>query len=387
VSRGADIDVEALRARVRLSDVVGRSVTWDRRKSTPARGVFWACCPFHSERSASFKVDDNKGFYYCFGCQVSGDAITWLARIEGLGFLEACAALGGEDLPAISPEARAKSEAKRRRRDAEAEASAARGLEGARQIWAMSEPDHPLLAQYLEARGVLIEPLRVEAGGVISAALRVHPDLPHYNAAGRVIYRGPAMVGRIAADGPAVGVHRTWITARGRAEIGGEKLTKKWLGRSGSMDGTPIRFAAPSERLIVGEGIETVLAVWSRKLFAYQEGRGPYWSAEAALSLGSLTGRADPRGRGPRSASTGRELPSGEPDWNAPRWLADDCVGELVILGEGSLKDAEAAERHALCARRRHERRRDGSRRECRTALPGGDWSLGLDFADVAREG
>ncbi|MDB4987158.1 MAG: primase [Myxococcaceae bacterium] len=50
---------------------------------------FLGLCPFHSEKSPSFGVSRGKSFYYCFGCQASGDAITFLRHVEGLGFMEA----------------------------------------------------------------------------------------------------------------------------------------------------------------------------------------------------------------------------------------------------------------------------------------------------------
>ena len=61
--------LDELRNRISLSDVVGRKVTWDQRKSQTAKGDYWACCPFHHEKSPSFHVDDRKGYYYCFSCQ------------------------------------------------------------------------------------------------------------------------------------------------------------------------------------------------------------------------------------------------------------------------------------------------------------------------------
>ncbi|HPG23094.1 MAG TPA: CHC2 zinc finger domain-containing protein, partial [Amaricoccus sp.] len=67
--------VDELRGRVSLAQVVGRKVTWDSRKSNAARGDWWAPCPFHYEKTASFHVDDAKGYYYCFGCHAKGDAI------------------------------------------------------------------------------------------------------------------------------------------------------------------------------------------------------------------------------------------------------------------------------------------------------------------------
>ncbi|HEX5657289.1 MAG TPA: CHC2 zinc finger domain-containing protein, partial [Polyangiales bacterium] len=50
---------------------------------------FVGLCPFHSEKSPSFGVSRGKEFFYCFGCQASGDAITFLRHVEGLGFMEA----------------------------------------------------------------------------------------------------------------------------------------------------------------------------------------------------------------------------------------------------------------------------------------------------------
>ncbi|WMS40781.1 DNA primase [Acuticoccus sp. MNP-M23] len=83
----------SLRERVPLSEIIGRVVTWDRRKSQPGKGDLWACCPFHEERTPSFHVDDRKGFYHCFGCQQSGDHLRFLTDHQGLDFPEAVKAL------------------------------------------------------------------------------------------------------------------------------------------------------------------------------------------------------------------------------------------------------------------------------------------------------
>ncbi len=81
--------LDELRDRLTLSEVVGGKVAWDRRKSNPAKGDWWAPCPFHQEKTPSFHVDDRKGFYHCFGCQASGDAITFVKETENLSFPEA----------------------------------------------------------------------------------------------------------------------------------------------------------------------------------------------------------------------------------------------------------------------------------------------------------
>lgn len=88
--------LDEIRARVPLSRVIGRKVVWDQRRSNQAKGDWWAPCPFHGEKTASFHVDDQKGFYYCFGCHAKGDALTFLREAEGMGFLEAVELLASE---------------------------------------------------------------------------------------------------------------------------------------------------------------------------------------------------------------------------------------------------------------------------------------------------
>ncbi|WP_225026647.1 DNA primase, partial [Xinfangfangia pollutisoli] len=88
--------LDELRTRVSLSSVVGRKVTWDMRKSNMAKGDWWAPCPFHQEKSASFHVDDRKGYYYCFGCQAKGDALSFVRETENMSFIEAVEVLARE---------------------------------------------------------------------------------------------------------------------------------------------------------------------------------------------------------------------------------------------------------------------------------------------------
>jgi DNA primase len=100
--------LDELRSRTTLSQVVGRKVTWDQRKSNQAKGDLWAPCPFHQEKTASFHVDDRKGFYYCFGCHAKGDAISFLKDAENMPFMEAVETLAreaGMTMPAADPKA------------------------------------------------------------------------------------------------------------------------------------------------------------------------------------------------------------------------------------------------------------------------------------------
>ena len=88
--------LDELRTRVTLSQVVGRKVMWDKRKSNQGKGDFWAPCPFHHEKTASFHVDDRKGFYYCFGGHAKGDVIGFVKDTENVGFMEAIELLARE---------------------------------------------------------------------------------------------------------------------------------------------------------------------------------------------------------------------------------------------------------------------------------------------------
>lgn len=107
--------LDEIRARLPLSTVIGRKVTWDRKKSRVQRGDFWACCPFHGEKTPSFHVDDRKGFYHCFGCGASGDHFRFLVDHDRLPFAEAVERLAGEAGVALPETSPAERETTRRR--------------------------------------------------------------------------------------------------------------------------------------------------------------------------------------------------------------------------------------------------------------------------------
>lgn len=99
--------LDELRDRVTISEVIGRRVTWDRKKTNAGRGDYWACCPFHGEKTPSFHCEDRKGRYHCFGCGVSGDHFRFLMELDGTAFNEAVqqvADIAGIPLPAPDPE-------------------------------------------------------------------------------------------------------------------------------------------------------------------------------------------------------------------------------------------------------------------------------------------
>ncbi|HMQ58186.1 MAG TPA: DNA primase [Rhizobiaceae bacterium] len=105
--------LDEIRDRVPISDVIGTRVSWDKRKTNAARGDFWACCPFHGEKTPSFHCEDKKGRYHCFGCGVTGDHFRFLTELEGLQFPEAVervAGMAGVPMPERDPEAEKREE-------------------------------------------------------------------------------------------------------------------------------------------------------------------------------------------------------------------------------------------------------------------------------------
>src|SRR5258707_5318777 len=96
--------LDELRARTVLSAVIAPSV-----KLIRAGREWKACCPFHNEKTPSFTVNDDKGFYHCFGCGAHGDAIRFLTDQRGMPFMDAVkelAAKAGLDVPAPDPQAK-----------------------------------------------------------------------------------------------------------------------------------------------------------------------------------------------------------------------------------------------------------------------------------------
>ena len=107
--------LDELRSRITLSTLIGRTV-----KVTRAGREYKACCPFHNEKTPSFTINDEKGFYHCFGCSAHGDAIRWMTDQRGLSFMDAVkelAAEAGMDVPAPDPRAAKKAEEQASLRD------------------------------------------------------------------------------------------------------------------------------------------------------------------------------------------------------------------------------------------------------------------------------
>ena len=137
--------LDELRARLPLAELVGRRVRLT-RKGREYAGL----CPFHNEKTPSFYVVEDKGFFHCFGCGAHGDAIGYVMRSENRDFIEAIerlAEIAGVQVPQQTPLEREK--AQRQKTLLEALAAAARFYE--ERLWS---PAGLRGREYLERRGL-----------------------------------------------------------------------------------------------------------------------------------------------------------------------------------------------------------------------------------------
>ena len=140
--------LDELRARLPVSERAGRAVRLKRRGREHI-----GLCPFHNEKTPSFTVNDDKGFFHCFGCGAHGDVIGFAMRHEALSFPEAVARLAAEAglrVPEATPEAR----------EREARSDGVRGALEFAAGWfarALARPGDPAGARYLAARGLTAE--------------------------------------------------------------------------------------------------------------------------------------------------------------------------------------------------------------------------------------
>ncbi|MDR1775944.1 MAG: DNA primase [Actinomycetes bacterium] len=86
--RYAEDDLERVRDATDIVQLVSERVELRQKGHT-----FWGCCPFHNEKTPSFKVDPDRKNWHCFGCGEGGDAFTYMMKTEQLTFPEAVAAL------------------------------------------------------------------------------------------------------------------------------------------------------------------------------------------------------------------------------------------------------------------------------------------------------
>lgn len=107
--------IRVLKEKNDIADVIGSYVKLERRGYQ-----FWACCPFHHEKTPSFAVNAADKFYHCFGCGRSGDVITFIKEYENVDFMGAVqllAARVGLEVPAYDDKTAEEAAAKKKKRD------------------------------------------------------------------------------------------------------------------------------------------------------------------------------------------------------------------------------------------------------------------------------
>lgn len=375
-----------------------------------------ACCPFHNERTPSFKIKEGQDFFHCFGCGAHGDHLDLTQHLAGLSFGESLELL--EDWAGLArlaepqrakAEVRAKARAEEdgRRRLAKDQAERHRQSKRVLEIWRGAQPIAGTLAERYLAKRLGLEPLDFALIGGLPASLRCHPALPYWGEEpdGRPVQagRGPALVAavqgpgcRAEGGGQIAAVHCTWLfdgtgeddgkgrRIWGRAADGAPWPTKKIIGR---YSGGALRLTPGGATIVTGEGIETTLALYLAMAQAEADGQSQelpgFW---AALSLNNLAGPGDssakreqhpqrPWVEDPRTGKPRRNhLPQRQPDLSQPGlWLPPGC-GTWIIAEDSDNKDPHSA--RAIYDRAERRGRHEG-RHVRRTRPP-----EGLDFAD-----
>lgn len=343
-----------VKRRTALAELIGAQVAL----KPATRGELKGLCPFHSERTPSFYVIEDKGFWHCFGCGEHGDAVLWVRKTtnakdfpEAVEYLAARCGMRttGPSLDArpIVPRPSAEIHAARQ----------AKKIAGAREIWAAAQPatEWTPVGRYLsEARR-----LRV----AIPPTLRFQPRLDH-----PFLARGhgfPAMVAAVqSVDRHIVGVHLTYLAPDGRGKMPrppGWPEGEKWKAKimRGAVWGGAIRLTPSEEFMVIAEGIETALSVL--QALHDEEVGAPHIDGEpvgvwAAGSLGNMGAI---------------ELPNG--------------VREIILASDGDGKrpdaDSDRKDPEEMIAAAASRHRDQG--RNVRIARP----PAGADFNDLVPDG
>ncbi len=392
--RFTDEELIGIKDRNPVDAVAGQWVALRSRR----RDAYVGPCPMcsgdpRSKTAMRFECDADK--WVCAVCQDGGDVIKLMQKREGIGFAMAVERLGGVREEVITPAIAKRRGALDYRRDAlpaadpiafpagyvdealrvayvagwresmrkDGYANAARERERkrlydafwTRGVWFQSTP----VERYLAARGLVLPD---------NARIKYIADMPMF-ADGRerdplLVHRGPAMLAAlIDAAGTFRGLHITWLDPhgyKGKAAIinpgTGEVLPSKKM--RGTKLGTYIDLGGVGnpERMIAGEGIETVGAVYTALVRARRDVSRTAFRASG--DLGNLAGRALNTIAHPTlksAAGRAQRVPGPDPDLNSIAMPMSDSVKTLVLLGDGD-SDPFLTRNATERARRRHFR-------------------------------
>jgi DNA primase len=229
--------IDELRARYRVSDVAAR-----RTKLRRYGGEFKGLCPFHSERTPSFTVNDVKGYAHCFGCGWHGDIIRFVQETERLSFRDAVAAIDGAGLPPVDPAWLAKAKQLDDDRNRESVEAAERFWDGGGDI------GETPAAFYLARRLIHVAPPALRFGVIPSWR---DDDGAWHNPRPALMLRAESL------SGDFMGIQRIFLTWDGqKASMAKPKLSL------GNIHGASIRFGRPASDAILTGGPEDGLTLF-----------------------------------------------------------------------------------------------------------------------------
>ncbi|MGV3760032.1 MAG: DNA primase, partial [Actinomycetota bacterium] len=209
------INDEAIQAVRAATDIVAVISKYTQLRRSGSRWV--GLCPFHAEKTPSFNVNQELGLYRCWGCQVRGDAITFIREVEHLDFVAAVELLAG--WAGVTLRDSDKDEGAGRKRRAVLVAAVEKAVDWYHQRL-LSAPDAAAARRYLRERGLTGEEVRAfrigwapEAWDELTKALRLPDDvvkdtgLGYLNRSGRQTdaFRGRILFPIFDANGDAVG--------------------------------------------------------------------------------------------------------------------------------------------------------------------------------------
>lgn len=355
-----------------LSELIGEYIDLKQK----GRDEYLGLCPFHTEKTPSFRVYDRRGYFKCYGCDAHGDVIEFIQKHDNtdfIGALKHAAAFWGFDDGTYK--ARPRREIQHDTNEAAERRKAAQSL-SAKQIWLSGIPaDGTLVETYLrDVRRIRTHKL---PGRVIPASIRfiAAHEYWHTRAGGNLQLMGtfPAMVTAMqAADRNIVGVHQIYLDPKTGDKLrladpdhAGRFLPAKKM--RGTQWATAMRLGHAAKDMGSSEGIENGLVCMA-------EGGPVVW---AAGSLNNLAGPGIGDGQ-PRPDNPDRRLPSVFPDMNQPAYtLPPECMFNMIIKDNDG-KDPLAAN----CLFERAGRRRAIEKRSVRYLEP----PIGCDLNDVVMD-
>lgn len=235
----SEIDLGALKSRHVLSAIVSRHLNLKKAGSEVV-----GLCPFHVENTPSFRVNDTKGVFHCFGCGTSGDVLDFVMAAEGLDFMGAVRWLeGGADQQPTDPAIRERQVRLEREERAAAIGDAQAQWRGARSIAATPAE------LYLRSRGIV---------GPMPPSIRFsRVPLWRDKKTGADGRRFPALLAACQnVSGKIVGVQRIYLTEDGRkAAMANPKLSL------GQVRGCAVRLGPPGRSIRLCEGPEDGLTL------------------------------------------------------------------------------------------------------------------------------